>query len=222
MSCTRGSGLIPPPERAQGWTISFIERDSRYWLVANAGFKNAQLFQQGTQSAWQWAKNCVSVRWFTDGEQRYSQQLWLLASQYLKSFERPKAYGYRKVWREGLSVAMKIKGSQGRKRVKWVNPEHPYTAPRPKTKVGANYNEALNSSIRRRCSAYRRRTNTYAKKVEGLQRALDVLRLVHNWVRPHNRLGKGITPAMALGLYHRPIQMEELLSWRCHPNSTTE
>jgi hypothetical protein len=39
-------GLIPPPERSQGWTISFIERDSRYWLVANAGFKNAQLFQQ--------------------------------------------------------------------------------------------------------------------------------------------------------------------------------
>jgi len=62
--------------------------DSRYWLVANAGFKNAQLFQQGTQSAWQWAKNCVSVCWFTDGEQRYGQQLWLLPSQYLKSFER--------------------------------------------------------------------------------------------------------------------------------------
>ena len=60
---------------------------------------------------------------------------------------------------------MKIKGSQGRKRVKWVNPEHPYSARRPKTEVGANHNEALNSSIRRRCSAYRRRTNTYPSSV---------------------------------------------------------
>ena len=39
---------------------------SRYWLVANAGFKNSQLFPHRTQSAWQWAKNCVSVGWFTD------------------------------------------------------------------------------------------------------------------------------------------------------------
>jgi hypothetical protein len=30
--------------------------------------------------------------------------------------------------------------------------------------VHANHNEALNSSIRRRCSAYRRRQNHYAKQ----------------------------------------------------------
>ena len=144
-----------------------------------------------------------------------------MASQYLRSKEYSKTYQHRKVWREGLEVAMKIKGSQGRKRVKWVKPEHPYTAISPKHEVRANHNEALNSSIRRRCSAYRRRTNTYAKKVEGLQRALDVLRLVHNWVRPHTSLGKGTTPAMALGLYHRPIQMEELLSWRSAPTTPT-
>jgi len=29
-----------------------------------------------------------------------------------------------KVWREGLEVAMKIKGSQGRRRVEWVYAEH--------------------------------------------------------------------------------------------------
>jgi hypothetical protein len=51
-----------------------------------------------------------------------------------------------------LEVATKIKGSQGRKRVRWVKPEHPYTAISPKTEVGANHNEALNSSIRRRCT----------------------------------------------------------------------
>jgi len=210
-----------PPSESEGWTISFVERDSRYWLVAQAGLKNTQLFQKGTQKAWRWARCCSSIRWFTDGEQRYAKLLWKLASQYLKSKERPQVYGYRKVWREGVEVAMKIKGYIGRRRVKWIKPEHPYTAISPKPEVGANHNEALNSSIRRRCSAYRRRTNTEAKNVEGLQRSLDVLRLVHNWVRPHSSLNKGITPAMALGLYHRPIQMEELLSWRCYPSATT-
>jgi len=57
--------------------------------------------------------------------------------------------------------------------------------------------KCCNSSIRRRFRAYRRRTNTYALKVEGLQRASDVLHLVHNWVRPHSSPRKGITPAMA-------------------------
>ncbi|MFM7600987.1 MAG: IS1 family transposase, partial [Pseudanabaena sp.] len=42
--------------------------------------------------------------------------------------------------------------------------------------------------------------------------AVTVQRLVHNWVRPHVGLGKNKTPAMAIGLYHRPISMLELLS----------
>lgn len=108
---------------------------------------------------------------------------------------------------------MKVKGSQGRKRVAWVKPEHPYTAISPKTEVIAFHNEAHNSAIRRRCSAYRRRTNTYAQDVFGLQRALTVQRLVHNWVRPHWGLPRATTPAMAMGFFHRPVTVEELLSW---------
>jgi len=49
--------------------------------------------------------------WQANAEPRNTQNLWI-----------------SKVWREGLEVAMKIKGSQGRKRVKWVKPEHPYTS----------------------------------------------------------------------------------------------
>lgn len=64
-------------------------------------------------------------------------------NKYLKAKEYSRTYRRRKVWREGLEVAMKIKGSQGRRRIKWVKPEHPYTAISPKTEVGANHNEAL-------------------------------------------------------------------------------
>ena len=36
----------------------------------------------------------------------------------------------------------------------------------------------------------------YTKNTEGLQQAVTVQRLVHNWVHPHGGLGKNKTPAM--------------------------
>jgi hypothetical protein len=71
--------------------------------------------------------------------------------------------------------------------------------------------QAQNSSLRRRASAYHRRQNHYAKVVEGLQRALNVQRLIQNWVRPHWGLETNQTPAMAMGYLERPITMFELL-----------
>jgi hypothetical protein len=178
------------------------------------GRKEQSLFAQGVQHAWQWATSCEFVRWFSDGERRYAQELWEVASARLTYQEVSSQYGHLKVWREGLEVAIKIKGSQGRPRVVWVKPEHPFTAISPPREVHANHNEALNSSIRRRCSAYRRRQNHYAKTVQGLQRAITVQRLIHNWIRPHWSLGKATTPAMAMGLCQRVVTMEEFLTTR--------
>lgn len=109
---------------------------------------------------------------------------------------------------------MKIKGSQGHKRVEWVKVEHPFTAMSPESEVHANHNEAQNSALRRRASAYRRRQNLYAKRVAALQRVLDVQRLVQNWVRPHHGLSKNVTPAMAMGYSDRPVTMREMLTQR--------
>lgn len=130
----------------------------------------------------------------------------------LKAGETHPDYGRRKVWRQGVEVAMKIKRSQGQPRVEWVKVEHPFTAISPASEVHANHNEAHNSALRRRASAYRRRQNLYAKRVEGLQRVLHVQRLIHNWVRPHWGLGKNTTPAMAIGYCQRPLSMHELLT----------
>lgn len=71
--------------------------------------------------------------------------------------------------------------------------------------VHANHLEAFNSALRRRASAYRRRQNHYAERVKGLQRALNVQRLIHNWVRLHWGLGKRRTPAMTLKFIERPL-----------------
>ena len=214
MKSTLAWARTVPPASSQGWTIHFIERQSRYWVSAIAGHKDELLFQRGTQQAWQWAQACSYIRWFTEGEWRYAKALWDLASVYLALRNSPSAYRTRKVWRYGLEVAMKVKGSQGLRRIVWVRPEHPYTAVSPLAEVHANHNEAHNAALRRRCSAYRRRQNLYAKTQDGLQRALDVQRIIHNWVRPHWGLGKQTTPAMAIGLYSRPLSTQELLGMR--------
>jgi len=121
--------------------VTFIERRSRYWIVTKVGLKTTELFAKATKTVWQSAKASQYIRWFTDGERRYAQQLWQKASVYLKSTEVSREYGHRKVWRHGLEVAIKVQ------------------------------------------------------------------RLVHNWVRPHVGLGKNKTPAMAIGLYHRPLSI---------------
>ena len=54
-----------------------------------------------------------------DGERRYAKELWKLATVRLTYAEVSVDYGHFKVWREGLEVAIKIKGSQGRQRVEW-------------------------------------------------------------------------------------------------------
>lgn len=214
MKFTRVSARTFPPAESEGWTVHFIERESRYWIGAQAGLKDEKLFATSVDAAWEWLKGCEGIRWFTDGERRYGQQLWNLASVYLRSGEYHPDYGHRKVWREGLEVAMRIKGSQGNRRVEWVKVEHPFTAISPKHEVHANHNEAQNAALRRRCSAYRRQANLYAKKLSGLQRVLDLQRLVHNWVRPHWGLAKGVTPAMKMGFCSRPFTMLELLTSR--------
>lgn len=194
--------------------MTSIERQSRYWVTAKVGTKDESLFEHGVKTTWQWAQSAQFVRWFSDGERRYAQQLWSLASVWLKQQETSRVYGHRKVWRYGLEVACKIKGSQGNPRVEWIKSEHPFTAISAASEVHANHNEALNSSIRRRCSAYRRRQNHYAKTVDGLQHAITLQRLIHNWIRPHWSLAKETTPAMVLGFCDRPIPMEEFLTLR--------
>lgn len=112
-----------------------------FWkfLSAQAGQKKNGLFVQETQPALEWAELAAFIHWFTDGEPRYGKALWALASFYLKADETHPDYKRRKVWREGIEVAMKIKSSQGQRWVEWVNPEHPFTTISPASDVHVNH-----------------------------------------------------------------------------------
>lgn len=124
----------------------------------------------------------------------------------------PVVYDIRKAWREGLEVALKVKGSQGRARREWVKVEPPWTAISAESEVHANHCEAPGAALRRRLRAFRRRQNLYAKTPSGLDRALSVQRLIHNWVRP--RWSSSQTPAMEIGFASRAVSVGQMLSMR--------
>ena len=116
-----------------------------------------------------------------------------------------------------MKVRIKNKGSQkhkrGRKRPTYQAPlrEHPQT---PQTllnqDIHANHLEAFNSAIRRLLSCYRRRTNTYAKQEDTLQRRLDAYWVLHNFVRSHFTTQK--VPAVALGILENGLSFEQLFN----------
>ncbi|MEO0377782.1 MAG: IS1 family transposase [Cyanobacteria bacterium P01_A01_bin.17] len=203
-----------PAHKSQGWTLNIMERQSRDWWVGLVGLRDNALFEAGMQRFWNWAQSALFIRLFTDGERRYSQSLWPVASIFLKKEETSRDYHHRKVWRYVLEVACKIKGSQGNPRRAWCYREHPLTAISDESEVHANHQEAFNASLRRRCSGYRRRQNLYAKQREGLQRSVDVQRLIHNWVRVHISLPDKSTPAMSMGYIERPVTLREILTCR--------
>src|SRR5262252_8856179 len=121
----------------------------------------------------------------------------------------------KKTLRKGVKVRLKNKGSQrhqrGPKRPKYEAPypEHPDTEQRIATKdIHANHLEAFNTSLRRRCAAYRRRTNMYAKNTGRLQERLNVYWMVHNFVRVHFTTRQ--VPAVALGVLKSGLSLHEL------------
>lgn len=146
----------------------------------------------------------------TDGERRYGNLLFEICHELIRNGRpgRPKKRLLR-----GVRVRLKNKGSQrcnrGHKKPKYqaTVAEHPDTNQNIKDEdIHANHVEGFNASLRRRNSAYRRKTNTYAKRLKELQRTLDVHWIIHNFVRIHFTTRE--VPAVKLGI------LETGLSWQ--------
>ncbi|RWX48112.1 hypothetical protein H206_05342 [Candidatus Electrothrix aarhusensis] len=91
--------------------------------------------------------------------------------------------------------------------------EHPDTTQNiENTDIHANHVEGFNAALRRMCSAFRRKTNTYAKKVERLQERLNVIWIIHNFVRVHYTTKE--VPAVTLGVIEEGLTLEDVLRLR--------
>jgi hypothetical protein len=203
-------GKNVPVEDCEGWTIVLMERASRFIWALACGKKDRELFLYAIQILMDVIERTSDITLITDGERRYGNMLFEVCHEVVRSGQlgRPP-----KVLRKGVKVRLKNKGNQsrkrGRKRPKYEAPhrEHPQTVQDVDDEdIHANHVEAFNASTRRRNSAYRRKTNTYGKTKSALQRTLDILWVVHNFVRRHFTTGK--VPAVSLGI------LEEGLSWK--------
>ena len=201
-----------PPSESLGWTVVLMDRASRFIWELRCGKKDRQLFRKALRTMAKLIKKTDSFTLFSDGERSYGNTLFEICYELIKKKGpgRPK-----KTLKKGVKVRIKNKGSQahkkGPKRPKYQSPwpEHPETKQEIEDKeIHANHVEALNSSLRRKCSTHHRKTNTYAKSSAGLQRLLDVYRVVHNFVRVHFTTKE--VPAVALGIIDYKLSPEEL------------
>jgi len=80
------------------------------------------------------------------------------------------------------------------------------------SEIHANHVEAYNGSLRRNNSAFRRKTNTYAKTVRDLQRTLDLQWIIHNFVRVH--FTTKMVPAVKIGILETGLSWEDLFNIR--------
>jgi hypothetical protein len=200
------------PEESHGWTIALMDRATRFLWDMHCGRKDRKLFKHAMRLWCEVIEQTGDVTLLTDGERRYGSLLFELCSQALRTGKRGRP---KKTLPKGVKVRLKNKGSQrhrrGPKRPKYQAPypEHPDTVEAVATnEIHANPLEAFHTSLRRRCAAYRRRTNLYAKKTGRLQARLDVYWIVHNCVRVHFTTRQ--VPAVALGVLEHGFSLNEI------------
>jgi hypothetical protein len=200
------------PDASQGWTIVLMDRATRFIWDMQCGRKDRKLFKNAMCLLCHVIEQTGDLTLLTEGERRYGSLLFELCSEAVRTGKRGRP---KKTLRKGVKVRLKNKGAQrhkrGPKRPKYQAPypEHPQTAQSLETQeIHANHLEAFNTSLRRRCAAYRRRTNMYAKTTGRLQERLDVYWMVHNFVRVHFTTRR--VPAVALGILEQGFSLQEL------------
>lgn len=201
-----------PPDQSAGWTIVLTDRASRFIWELRCGRKDRRLFENVVRTLGELADRTDDISIFTDGERRYGNILSEICSEAVRNGKRGRP---GKTLGKGVRAGIKNKGSQAHKRgpnrPKYQSPwpEHPDTDQQTDDKdIHANHVGSFNSSLRRKCSAFRRKTNTYPKSSGGLQRILNVYRVIHNFVRVH--LTTGQIPAVAVGIINSGLSLDEI------------
>lgn len=140
-----------------------MDRATRFLWDLHCGRKDRKMFKKAMRLLCQVIEQTGDLTLLTDGERRYGSLLFELCSEALRTGKRGRP---KKTLRQGVKVRLKNKGSQqhkrGPKRPKYQAPypEHPDTGqPVASTEIHAHHLEAFHTSLRRRCAAYRRRTN---------------------------------------------------------------
>jgi hypothetical protein len=200
------------PDEFQGWTMVFMERATRFLWAMPCGRKERKRFQHAMALFCKVMQQTRALTRLPDGEKRYGSLLFAIWSAVLRTGQRGRP---KKILRQGVKVRVKHKRAQrhqrDRKRPKYPapSPEHPAPAqPIATTDMHAHHLEVFHPSLRRRCAAYRRRTNTSANNQTRRQERLDVYWIVHNFVRVPFTTRQ--VPAVALGVLEDGVSLNEV------------
>ena len=202
LSC-RGSG------RAKGaWVFSGIEVLSRVWLGLRVGprtKRNTRIHVRevsntlGSMGEW--------TLFTTDGFKYYASALRRVMA------DRPAVHvEVDNKYSRGRVVRSRWRRRLGSLHAQADAMERSYDSKKPNTA----FVERLNLTKRMCCSLLRRRNPSPARSPERVQEALELVRVIYNYVRPHSslRTGRGhTTPAMAAGIAKRPLRIREIFSW---------
>jgi hypothetical protein len=207
-------GQRTEPSESEGWTAIILERASRFIVEQRCGLRDAEMFEAVMGRVAEYIEQSEDVTFLSDGERRYGNTLFDLCAEPLREGQRGRP---PKVLPVGVKVRLKNKGSQaaqsGRPKYEAPHREHPHTSQNlSEDEIHANHVEAQNAALRRRNSPFRRRTNTYAKCKEGLQRTLDVHQVIHNFIRRHWTTQQ--VPAVAMGILEDALCLEDILTQR--------
>src|ERR687895_580436 len=201
-----------PPHESRGWNILLMDRASRFIWALDCGTKDRKLFKKAIAILDQLVSRTHDLSLLTDGERRYGNLLFEVCYELVKNGKRGRP---KQTLKRGIRVRIKNKGSQdhkkGRKRPTYQSPwaEHPETTHTiEETDIHANHAEAFFSSLRRKCTTFRRKTNMYARSTQGSQRLLQVYWVVHNLIRVHFTTRE--VPAVALGVIERRLSAHEI------------
>ena len=94
------------PDESPGWMLEALHRPSRFWLVAEVGRRDGELFRAGCERMVAMSRGASFV---SDGERRYAERLWPL----LREPHRTGARGRPPlVWPEGVRGGPQGEGEQ--------------------------------------------------------------------------------------------------------------
>ena len=199
------------PFESECWTIILIDRSTRFIWEMSCSKKVEKLFLKAMKKLVKMIKKDKDITLVTDGERRYATTLFTICSELLKTGKKGQP---KRVFKKGLKVRVKNKGKSGnrRSRKKYQAPknEHPETTQDINdSDIHANHVEAQNSANRRRNSAFKRKTNTYAKVADRLQRTLDLYWVFHNFIKVHFSTKE--VPAVLLGVVNQGLEWDEIM-----------
>ncbi len=179
---------------------------SRFLWELDCGKREERVFRQAIERLVEVREQTDDVTVLTDGERRDGNLLFELCSEVVRTGSRGRP---KTTLKPGVKARVKHTGNQsrkrGRKRPKSQAPwaEHPDTTQElDDASIHATHLEAFFRALRRTCSAYRRRTNTYANTPKGLRRIVHVYGVIHNFLRVHFTTQE--VPAVACESYTFP------------------